>query len=47
MLKCVEGHVPLGKEVAGYKDWAKAIFVSPSIYYSGNPIYAKPVIIDG
>jgi hypothetical protein len=46
-LKIVEGHIPLGQEVRGVKDWAKAIFVSPSIFYAGDPCYAKTVLIDG
>ena len=43
----VKGHIPLGVKVGGYANWAKAIFVSPSVYYAGDPVYAKTVIIDG
>ena len=46
-MNIVEGHIPLGIEVRGYKDWAKAIFVSPSIFYAGDPCYSKTVIIYG
>ncbi len=37
----------MGIQVSEYKDWAKAIFVSPSIFYAGDRCYAKTVIIDG
>jgi len=36
-LKTPPGHIPLNVEIDGYKNWLKAIFVSPSIFYSGNP----------
>lgn len=26
------------------KDWADAIFVSPSIYYAAHPVYAKVMV---
>ena len=41
LLEVVEGHVPLGTNVSGFKDWSRAIFLSPSVYYSAHPVYAK------
>jgi hypothetical protein len=32
---------------SGQDDWAKAIFVSPSIYYAGNDVYSKKMEIGG
>ena len=43
-IKPLEGHVPLGIQVQDIRDWAKAIFVSPSIFYAGHPAYAKTLI---
>ena len=43
-IKPLDGHVPLGIEVEDIKDWAKAIFVSPSIFYAGHPVYAQTLI---
>ena len=40
-LSIAPGHIPLGIEFQGKKDWSRAIFVSPSIYYAANPVYAK------
>ena len=42
-IKPLEGHVPLGTSLEGFDDWARAIFVSPSIFYAGHPCYAKTV----
>ena len=46
-IKPLEGHVELGVEVGDIKDWARAIFVSPSVFYAGHPIYAKPINSNG
>ena len=46
-IKPLEGHVPLGVKVEDIQDWAKAIFVSPSVFYAGHPIYAKPIKSNG
>lgn len=43
-LKPVDGHISEGVSVGGKKDWAKAIFVSPSIYYAAHPVYSKEFI---
>jgi hypothetical protein len=46
-LEVVDGHIPLGTTVRGEKDWPKAIFLSPSIYYSAHPVYSKEFIDNG
>lgn len=43
-LEIVPGHIPLGADFQGKKNWSKAVFVSPSIYYSAHPVYAKEFI---
>ena len=45
-IKPLKGHVKLKQKLAGFDDWAKAIFVSPSIFYAGHPAYAKTIISD-
>ena len=42
-IKPLEGHIPLKTSLEGFDDWAKAIFVSPSIFYAGHPVYAKRI----
>ena len=37
------GHIQFGKKINNIKNWAKAIFVSPSIFYSTHPIYAERI----
>ena len=46
-IKPLKGHVPLNTKVANIKDWARAIFVSPSIFYAGHPAYAKTIKSNG
>lgn len=41
------GHIPLGKEVGGFENWALAIFVSPSVAYAAHAAYAERVVSDG
>jgi len=43
-IKPLEGHVKLNTKVAGFDDWARAIFVSPSIFYAGHPVYARKIM---
>ena len=38
------GHISIDKTVSGIKNWAKAIFVSPSIFYSSHAVYAERII---
>jgi hypothetical protein len=40
-LGIVEGHIPLGAEFQGKKNWSRAIFISPSVYYAAHPVYSK------
>ena len=40
-LTIVPGHIPLGTNFQGKKDWSRAVFVTPSIYYAADPVYAK------
>ena len=44
MIVPVAGHIKRGKTVYGLKNWSDAIFVSPSIYYAGHPVYAKVMV---
>ena len=37
------GHIPLSYSVSGIKFWAKAVFVSPSIFYASNPVYSERI----
>jgi hypothetical protein len=46
-IKPLPGHVKLKTKVDKFEDWAKAIFVSPSIFYAGHPVYAKKIDSDG
>ena len=42
-IQPLEGHIPLNISLGGFDDWAKAIFVSPSIFYAGDPVYARRI----
>ena len=42
-IKPLKGHVKLNVKLAGFDDWAKAIFVSPSVFYAGHPAYARTI----
>ena len=42
-LKVCISHISREKTVDKIKDWANAIFVSPSIFYCGYPAYAKEI----
>ena len=37
------GHIPLNYSISGIQFWAKAVFVSPSIFYAANPVYAERI----
>lgn len=43
-IKPPNGHFSLGKEYFGIRNWAAAIFLSPSILYAGHAAYAERVI---
>jgi len=46
-VKPPEGHIPLGVEVFGIKDFARAVFVSPDLTYSAHPAYAGRIAAGG
>ena len=37
------GHISMDETVSGIKNWAKAIFVSPSIFYASDAVYAERI----
>ena len=37
------GHISIHETVSGIKNWAKAVFVSPSIFYASDPVYAERI----
>ena len=37
------GHISIDQTVSGIKNWAKAIFVSPSLFYSSDVVYAERI----
>ena len=43
-IKPLEGHIELGIKVDKFDNWAKAVFVSPSVFYAGHPVYARTII---
>ena len=38
------GHIKSDVTVAGIKNWAKAIFVSPSLFYASDVVYAERIV---
>ena len=40
----LEGHIKLNKKVQNIENWAKAIFVSPSIFYAADIVYAERIM---
>ena len=42
-IKPPSGHIPLNTKVAGFSNWAGAIFVSPSIFYAGHDAYSERI----
>ena len=47
MIKPPEGHYSLDATIDGYKNWAKAIFVSPSLFYAAHVCYAERILSGG
>lgn len=41
------GHIPLGRPMGGSTDWAKAVFVSPSILYASHIVYSEVLMSGG
>ena len=37
-------HIPLNQTFSGIKNWGKAIFVSPSIFYSSDAAYSERIM---
>lgn len=46
-IKPLKGHIKLKTKVDKFDDWARAIFVSPSIFYAGHPVYARKIQSNG
>ena len=44
-IKVCISHIGRNKQVDNIPDWANGIFVSPSVFYSGYPTYAKEIAI--
>ena len=42
-----KGHIQYGKKVNNEKNWANAIFVSPSIFYSSHSTYSERINLNG
>ena len=37
------GHISMDKTISGIKNWAQAVFVSPSIFYASDAVYAERI----
>lgn len=44
VISTLEGHYSLNDTIGGIKNWAKAIFVSPSIFYAAHACYAERIM---
>ena len=44
VIKTLPGHYSLDETIGGIKNWAKAIFVSPSVFYSAHACYAERIM---
>ena len=42
-----KGHIQLGRDCMGKKNWAAAIFVSPSLLYASDEVYAELMMSGG
>lgn len=47
IIKPPDNHIQLNTTFEGIKDWAKAIFASPSCFYSSHPAYAERILSNG
>lgn len=43
-IKPFPGHISLDATVAGIEHWARAIFVSPSLFYASDVVYAERIV---
>ena len=46
IIKPSSGHIQLDKEIEGIKNWAAAIFVSPSVLFSSQVVYSERIMSD-
>ena len=44
VIETLPGHYTLDDTIAGVKNWAKVIFVSPSIFYADHACYAERIM---
>lgn len=44
VIKTLPGHYSLDDTIGGIKGWAKAIFVSPSVFYAAHACYAERIM---
>ena len=44
VIKTLPGHYSLDETIGGIKNWARAIFVSPSVFYSAHACYAERIM---
>ena len=44
LINTFPGHYSLDDSIAGVKNWGRAIFVSPSIFYSSHACYAERIM---
>ena len=42
-IQPLPGHISIDQTVSGIKNWAKAVFVSPSIFYASDTVYAERI----
>ena len=42
-VNVLDGHIDLDVTVSGIKNWARAIFFSPSLFYSSDVVYAERI----
>ena len=47
MIKPQPNHIPLDQVFEGNENWAKAIFVSPSLFYASDQSYAERIFSNG
>jgi len=44
LIKPPAGHFQLGRDYFGFKNWARAIFLSPSVLYASHVVYSERVV---
>ena len=42
-IKVRDGHIPDREDLGDIENWAKAIFVSPSVFYSADKVYSEEI----